>query len=90
MALAFSAIMMVGELVLPEVMRGITEAPIHHGHRVVVDAHLGRADRVENGGGDRPRRLLQLGVGRERRPRLHLHRPIRRQRRLRHDMAHQP
>ena len=58
--------MMVGELVLPEVMVGITEASttrmpieaehaqplVDHRQRIAVAAHLGGADRMEDRGAD--------------------------------------
>ena len=61
---AFSAIMSVGELVLPLVMSGMTPASTtkarHAAHSsahrpqpvVVCAAHLGGTHRVKNGGGD--------------------------------------
>ena len=63
--------MMVGELVLPEVMRGMADASItrrpwkaahpqalvEDGERVVVRAHAGGADRMEDGHADLAGRL---------------------------------
>ena len=71
MAAPFSAIIMVGALVLPEVMVGMTEASItrsrstpatrkplvDHHQRVARQPHLGGADRMKDRGADIARRL---------------------------------
>ena len=74
MAAAFSAIIRVGELVLPDVMVGITEAsatrrPCEAAHLQpgiddggIVAAHPAGADGVEDGGGDVAGGLGQLLV----------------------------
>ena len=67
---------MVGELVLPDVIDGITEASmtrrpfdtdhaqprIDHGARIVGAAHAGGADGMENGGADVAGGLFQRGL----------------------------
>ena len=72
----FSAIMIVGELVLPEVMRGIAEASttrrpldaahpqalVEHGEGIVLAAHLRRADRMEDRRAEVARRGGELVV----------------------------
>ena len=103
MAAAFSAIIIVGELVLPEVIDGITEASatrkpsmpitlqprVDHRIRIVGAAHAGGADGVKNGGADVARRLHQCGfvVVAHLRARQIFDRRIWPQRRLRHDFA---
>jgi hypothetical protein len=76
---AFSAIISTGLLVLPLVMVGITprihdaqaghaahaQTAVHHRHRVVGAAHLRRAHRVEDGGGDVAGQAGQFVVGLE-------------------------
>ncbi len=74
---AFSAIMMVGELVLPEVIDGMIEAsatrkPASATHAqpliddgALVAAHFARADRMKDGRADVARRGCQLLVGRQ-------------------------
>ena len=75
MAAAFSAIISVGELVLPDVMVGITEASatrrpcdaVHRAgagrpRRAFVAAHAARADGVEDRGGDVAGGVRQLLV----------------------------
>ena len=68
--------MMVGVLVLPEVMVGITEASItrrlckpmhpqpfiHHRQRIAGQPHLGRADGMEDGGADIAGGMDQIGI----------------------------
>ena len=104
MAAPFSAIMMVGELVLPEVIVGITDASttrrpatprtrrraVDDGHRIAVDAHPGGPDRVEDRGADIPRRRDQLRVGRQLRAGPQLLRRIAGHGRLPHDPPHDP
>ena len=76
---AFSAIISVGELVLPDVIRGITEAsatrnpgepahpqpPVDDRHRIVVAAHLGGADGMEDRRADVARRPCELVLARQ-------------------------
>ena len=76
-----SAIITVGALVLPDVIRGMTDASmtrkpgdaadaqavVDDGERV--DAHAARADRVEDRRAEIAGRAPQIGVARERRPR---------------------
>ena len=102
MVAPFSAIMMVGELVLPDVIVGITEASMtrsrsmpntrsrssDHGERIGVAAHLGGADRMEDRGADVAGRLGETGViAADRFARQDFIRMKRLQRRLRHDVA---
>ena len=84
MSAARSAIMMVGELVLPEVIRGMIEASamrnpsspctrrrVHHRALVRSPAHRAGAHRMEDGGADLAGRLAQLvlaAVGRTGQP----------------------
>ena len=99
---AFSAIMMVGVLVLPEVMVGITEASttrrpsrphdaqplVDHRHRIGRQAHLRRADRMEDRGADVAGGLGERGVVvADRRARAGIPPDGRAQRRLLHQAA---
>ena len=96
----FSAIITVGALVLPEVMRGMIDASItrrpcdavhaqavvDHGHRIV--AHLAGADGVEDGGAQVAGRPRELRVGlRAAGPGFHSSGCVLRQRLGRHDAA---
>ena len=99
MSAAFSAIMMTGDAVLPDVIRGMTEASttlspfepvhaqvrVHHGVRVL--AHFARPRRVEDRRRDVADLLHQVVVGANLRAGQQLRRRVGLQRLRRHDAA---